>query len=185
MSAGNARLITAQVTGTDPKEIPLKVSVDNNRMTIAPFLSNPNDVISFSVITGDDPPLFKIKARIAGIKELVLEDAASKKGRPLKLVYSALFAVLGLTLYLRFALESVYHRTVTISRLTCFFIFLTCGGAGVVYALRTWTELILFDDSWSESKVYMTALIAVCAAITIPLQKWWGRERIRRRRLQR
>jgi hypothetical protein len=180
---GNVRLITAQVTGTDPKEIPIKVSVESNRLTIAPFLSNPNDIVSFSVITGEEPPVFKAKARIAGIKEVVLEDASTKKGRPSRLIFSAIFAVLGITLYLRFALETIYHGKVTINRPTSFFIFLTCGAAGVTYTTKTWFELSLFSDMWTQTTAYTGTFLVACLAITLPLHKWWKRERVRRRLL--
>ncbi|UVM33414.1 hypothetical protein [Pseudomonas sp. B21-019] len=176
---GNVQLISAQVTGTDPKGIPVKLSIESNRMVIAPFLSNPNDVISFSVITGDEPPIFKVKARIAGIRELALEDSSVKKGRASKLVICSFFAIIGLFLYLRFAHAAVLLRRVTIHRPTCVMICLMTGVGSAIFTGKALDELSLFYGISIDPKLELPVLAVLFFMIWIPYVRWWTRERNR------
>jgi hypothetical protein len=179
LGEGKVHLISAQVTGTNPKEIPIKLSVQSNRIVIAPFLSNPNDVISFSVITSDEPPIFKVKARIAGVKELALEDSSLKKPRVTKLIFYTLLALTGLMLYLRFAHSAILFRDVTVGRSTSALICLIGGIGAVEFSSQLLIELSAYYNVSIDSKMNIPVLAVAFFVLWIPYVKWWRRERIR------
>jgi hypothetical protein len=71
------KVVSAQITSTNPKSIPVKITFDAQRAAIAPFLSNPKDTVTFSIITSGDRPTFEHQARIAGVKEVAFEDSST------------------------------------------------------------------------------------------------------------
>jgi hypothetical protein len=72
--ANDAKLISAEITSTTPKNIPAQITTSGNGAAIAPFLSNPNDSITIAAITSGPRPAFEVRARIVGINEVGLED---------------------------------------------------------------------------------------------------------------
>jgi hypothetical protein len=86
---GPSTLITAQITGSTPKGIPVELKIEDGKMKILPFLSNPNDEITFALVTSGVPQLLPT-ARIAGVSEIIYEDLTQPRARPL----AALTAVL-------------------------------------------------------------------------------------------
>ena len=72
--ANDAKLISAEITSTTPKNIPAQVTTSGNGAAISPFLSNPIDSITFATITSVPRPEFEVRARIVGINDVGLED---------------------------------------------------------------------------------------------------------------
>lgn len=174
---GNVRLISAQVTATDPKEIPVKLSIESNRMVIGPFLSNPSDVISFSVITSNEPPLFKTKARIAGIRELALEDSSLKKGKHSTLIICSVFGIMGLFLYFRFANYVLLLPQVTVRRPTSAMICLVAGVSSALMTSKALVELGALYEISIDRKLHTPIIATVSVAIWIVYRSWWKRQR--------
>jgi hypothetical protein len=170
---GNLQLISAQVTATDPPEIPVKISIESNRINVAPFLSNPNDIVSFSVITGEELPIFKVKARIAGVKELILEDSSTKKGRLDKIVVNLATAIIGIALYLRFSFMFIFKTRTNIPPATSFITSFICGCGSIAFLTNSFEELGLINAFWSDSNVQLAAMLALFLIITYPFLKWW------------
>ncbi|WP_058544986.1 hypothetical protein [Pseudomonas fluorescens] len=71
------KVVSAQITSTNPRSIPVKITFDEQRAVIAPFLSNPKDTVTFSIITSGDWPRFEHQARIAGVKEVTFQDSSN------------------------------------------------------------------------------------------------------------
>ncbi|RON53466.1 hypothetical protein [Pseudomonas frederiksbergensis] len=76
---GGAKFISAEIANTAPKNIPVKISSLGQEASISPFLANPKDKITISVITSGPAPEFEPRARIAGINEVGYEDTSLKK----------------------------------------------------------------------------------------------------------
>jgi hypothetical protein len=106
--AGNSDLafVSARVDLTEPKDIPVKVTLEQTKVSIAPFLSNPSDKVFLSIITSGPDPDISIKARIAGIREIEVLDSSIHKGSLGKLVIQFIFCVIFLTAYFLHALNS-------------------------------------------------------------------------------
>jgi hypothetical protein len=99
------KVVSAQVTGTNPNSIPVKITFDEQRAAIAPFLSNPKDTITFSIITSGERPIFERHARIAGVKEIAYEDSSIRESS----YWLAIFQML--TAALLVCLNSIYLPT--------------------------------------------------------------------------
>jgi len=77
--ANDAKLISAEITSTAPKNIPAQVTTSGNKAAISPFLSNPKDSVTIAVITSGPRPGFEVRARIVGINEVGFEDTTVRK----------------------------------------------------------------------------------------------------------
>lgn len=97
----DAKLITAQITGSEPVGIPAKLLIEENQIKVLPFLSNPKDQIDITLVSSG-PLELVAQARIAGVRDLVFEDASQAKSRPIQgfLFAASGTACLGLYLFL-------------------------------------------------------------------------------------
>jgi len=109
----DAKLITAQITGSEPADIPAKVSIDENQVKISPFLSNPKDQIAITLVSSG-PLELMAQARIAGVRDVVFEDASQIKSRLLEASLFAAITVLCLAFYLFLLPTSRSRGTITI-----------------------------------------------------------------------
>lgn len=104
---GAVRLVSVQTTTTVPKNIPVKLSITPTGAEIAPFLSNPKDVVAFSIITSGGKPSFEARSRIAGISEIGFEDSSAKSigyWKPLSLTIFGTLLFLLYAIYLPLAI---------------------------------------------------------------------------------
>lgn len=177
---GSVQLISTQVTGTDPKDIPARISLESNHIKISPFLSNPNDVVSFSVITGTEPPKFKAKARIAGVKELVLEDSSTKKGRLSTILFGLPLSIIALVLYMRFALAALFEPVAFIRRPTSIFTSLICCIAAATLFTKAIIELGFYIEFMNTARVQFASYVVVGLFVWGPFMKAWRKERSER-----
>lgn len=104
--------ISARVDYTDPKDIPVKISVDVKKVSIAPFLLNPNDKVLFSVITSGADPVVTIKARIAGIRKITFVDSSVDHGSPMRLVFNLIFCLIALITYFSYVVSGSNSRII-------------------------------------------------------------------------
>lgn len=95
---GDTTIVSAQVTKSTPPDITTKVSIDDKRVMIAPYLSNPEDALFLTVITSGGQPGFEPRARIAGVKSIPFVEVSvpkpSKTSFAIKLVSA--FAMISL-----------------------------------------------------------------------------------------
>jgi hypothetical protein len=95
---GQATLVTAQISGSTPKGIPVDLKVEDGRVKILPFLSNPGDEVNLVVITSGIPNLIP-SARIAGVREIVVQDLTQVQAKPLAALAAGLIAATCFFLY--------------------------------------------------------------------------------------
>lgn len=87
-----ARLVSARMAGSIPKGIPADLQISDGKIKILPFLSNPGDEITIALVTSGKP-VVQPTARIAGIKEVIVEDFISPRIKPLATLWAGLVAV--------------------------------------------------------------------------------------------
>lgn len=76
LTKNEASIVTAQIIDTVPAGITAKVSVDDKRAKIAPYLVNPDDSVFFTILTSGGTPSFEAHARIAGVKGVNYVDSS-------------------------------------------------------------------------------------------------------------
>ena len=116
--SNEARIVRVQVTGTDPKGIQPKLTNDSAIINLSPLLLNPEDVITFAVITRGGTPTFNVNARVAGISEVLIDDRAIRHNKTKTVIRSLLVTML-LFVYFSCALaiwvrEYIQLQTVTL-----------------------------------------------------------------------
>ncbi|CAI8883549.1 Dolichyl-diphosphooligosaccharide--protein glycosyltransferase subunit 2 [Pseudomonas sp. IT-P44] len=132
--ANNAKLISAEITSTIPKNIPVRVATSENKTAISPFLSNPKDSITIAMITSGPRPAFEVRARIVGINEVAFEDNTVQSSSYWKLL-GRLASSYGLVfLYFVFTPIAFRDRQLTMPRGLAFCIAIACafGSVGTV-----------------------------------------------------
>jgi len=135
-----SKLVTAQITGTEPADIPVKLSVEENQIKISPFLSNPEDEIAITLVSSG-PLDLTAQARIAGVRDIAFKDTSQSKSRPVVASFFAAIGVPCLALYLFFLPTSRSRAGLKITGpvryLTTFVLF----ASGVHFANRVTDEL--------------------------------------------
>lgn len=132
--ANEAKLLSAEITSTTPKNIPVRVATSENKTAISPFLSNPKDSITIATITSGPRPAFEVRARIVGINEVEFEDNTVQSTSYLKLL-GRLATSFGLVfLYFVFTPIAFRDRQLTLPRGLAFCIAIACafGSVGTV-----------------------------------------------------
>ncbi|UVM06432.1 hypothetical protein [Pseudomonas laurylsulfatiphila] len=94
----DSKLISAQIAGTDPEEIPVKILIDEGKLKILPFLSNPKDQIRITLVSSGAPDLV-VKARVSGVKEIPFEDMTYQAPNYGRAIISVLFFVGSIAMY--------------------------------------------------------------------------------------
>jgi siroheme synthase (precorrin-2 oxidase/ferrochelatase) len=96
--------VSARIDLTEPKDIPVNVTLEPSKVSIAPFLSNPGDKVYLSIITSGVDPVISVKARIAGIREIKIEDSSVVTVSPLRIGIDLIVSLGCLTTYFIHAL---------------------------------------------------------------------------------
>ncbi|NWE38047.1 hypothetical protein HX875_01085 [Pseudomonas yamanorum] len=94
-----ASVVTAQIAETIPAGITAKISVDDKRAKIAPYLVNPDDSVFFTILTSGGAPKFEAHARIAGIKEVKYVDSSVPAPNRVSIAVTLIVALCMITLY--------------------------------------------------------------------------------------
>lgn len=121
--------ITARVDLTDPKDMPVKITVDAQHISIAPFLFNPGDKVLISTITSGPDPIISVKGRVAGIRNLAIESSVDSVNR-FKAGTDLLIG--GLSLIIYFSYPWVLNKRRVLDRRFLIASALCCGIAGSV-----------------------------------------------------
>lgn len=129
--ANEAKLISAEITSTTPKNIPVRVATSENKTAISPFLSNPKDSITIATITSGPRPAFEVRARIVGINEVEFEDNTVQSSSYWKLL-GKLATSYGLVfLYFVFTPIAFRNRQLLVPRGLAFCIAIACAFGSV------------------------------------------------------
>ncbi|WP_330206741.1 hypothetical protein [Pseudomonas sp. AM14(2022)] len=124
--------VSARVDYTDPKEIPVKISVDSKHVSISPFLFNPKDKVVFSVITSGANPVISIRARIAGIREITFVDASVDRGSPTRLATYFILGLSALAAYFSYILIIPKRRSILLDWRFALASTVGCGLGGIL-----------------------------------------------------
>ncbi|WP_077044214.1 hypothetical protein [Pseudomonas sp. KK4] len=136
----DGKLVTAQITGSEPADIPVKLSVEENQIKISPFLSNPEDQIAITLVSSG-PLELTAQARISGVRDVVFEDTSQNKTRPLEATFFAVLAVPCLALYLFFLPTSRSRGAIKIVAAVRYLTTVVLFVSGVHFAARVSGEL--------------------------------------------
>ena len=96
---GDATIVNAQITNSSPPDITAKISIDDKRVMIAPFLSNPEDALYLTVITSGGQPGFEPRARIAGVKSISFVESSSPEPSNFGFAFKLVSAFAMISLY--------------------------------------------------------------------------------------
>jgi hypothetical protein len=80
-------IVRSQLTDSEPKDIQPKMTFDAKVIKIMPLLLNPNDNITFAVVTAGGSPKFTARARVAGISAVPLEDKITNSVSPIRKIF--------------------------------------------------------------------------------------------------
>lgn len=133
-----SKLVRVQVTETLPPDIKPKFTTDESRMLISPMLLNPGDTIRFSILSAQAQPDFAIRARIAGVNEVNIENKANPSKFSMRTGLSIFTAVALFYVYIFSAILMLRGRRFHISRFTAAVTMLSSafGSAFIVRQLK-------------------------------------------------
>lgn len=127
------KIVRAQVTDVQPKDLQPRSTSDVAALRLSPLLLNPGDLIIFGITTGGGKPTFTVRARVAGISSIPLEDRVTKGGKTTRIVVRTLVALLLLFVYASCALSLVRSKRFELKRTTIVIALLAnCFGAVLV-----------------------------------------------------
>lgn len=172
--AGNSDLafVSARIDLTEPKDIPVKITLEPSKVSIAPFLSNPGDKVYLSIITSGVDPVISVKARIAGIREIEILDSSVVTKSPTRTGID-LFVALGcLTTYFVHAFMGVrrikepFKLGVTVASM------LGCALAGA-QSMRSFSDGLGFTSGAYEKWIIAALFLAVSFAAASSIKKYF------------
>lgn len=149
--------VSARVDYTDPKDIPVKISVDSKHVSIAPFLFNPKDKVVFSVITSGADPVISMKARIAGIREITFVDASVKRSSPTRFGIYLILCLTALTTYFSYVLILPTRRSILLDWRFGIMSAVGCGLGGVLAMGLVIEDLELLAGGLASYKGWVSA----------------------------
>ena len=157
--------VTARIDLSDPREIPAKISVDANRVSIAPFLSNPGDKVIFSVITSGAVPVINPKARIAGVKKLVIEEPSTDRGSTFRLGFQFLVSFIALTTYFSFSWILPRRKVILLDRRFVLVTAAICGCGGIISMVHFLDGLQEMYGSFAGYRNWFSLILGVIALV--------------------
>ncbi len=89
----------ANVTGRVPKDIETTLTTAPKVVSLKPTLLNQGDTVSITAITSGAPPDFKVKARVVGVSNVLLEDGTTEKPNKFRLAFLLISAILSFISY--------------------------------------------------------------------------------------
>ncbi|WP_223544579.1 hypothetical protein [Pseudomonas sp. A-B-19] len=140
--ANDAKLISAEITSTTPKNIPVQVTTSGNKTAISPFLSNPKDSVTIATITSGPRPGFEVRARIVGINEVEFEDKTVKSSSYWKLLGDLATSYGLVFLYFVFGPIAYRNKQLTIPRGLAFCTAAVCAFGSIGTINSKWNEVL-------------------------------------------
>ena len=129
--ANDAKLISAEITSTTPKNIPAQVATSGNIAAVSPYLSNPKDSVTIAAITSGPRPAFEVRARIVGINEVDFEDTTVRSTTYWKSAIDLVTSYGLLFLYFIFGPLAYRNKQLVIPRGLALFAAVLCAVASV------------------------------------------------------
>lgn len=174
--SGNSDLafVSARIDLTEPEDIPVNLTLEPSKVSIAPFLSNPSDKVYLSVITSGVDPVISVKARIAGIREIEIVDSSVVTTSPIRIGID-LFVALGcLTTYFVHAFMGVRRIEGSFNIGVAVASMVGCGLAGSM-SMRRFTDGLGITGGVEtyEKSIIVALLLAVSFAAAFTIKKYF------------
>ncbi|MDH2080306.1 hypothetical protein [Pseudomonas atacamensis] len=179
--ANNAKLVSAEITSSTPKNIPAQLTTSENKTAISPFLSNPKDSVTIAAITSGPRPVFDVRARIVGINEVGFEDTTVRTVRYWPTFVGLVTAAGLLFMYFIFGTLARIGRHVTIPRGFAFCTSAFCAFGGVKLVSLSLTDDMF--DGLPNPNVWALAIGLVSTVFIGMLAHRYLRRLIRARRV--
>lgn len=165
--SNDAKLVSAEITSTTPKNIPVQVSTSAGTMAISPFLSNPKDSVTIAAITSGTRPEFEVRARIVGVNEVAFEDTTTRSSSHLSALYGVAASFGLLFLYFIYGPIAFRNSVIVIPRGLSLCTAILCALAGArLLKLSLSKELyaeLPYAETWASAATIV--LIAVSAVL--------------------
>jgi hypothetical protein len=81
LAAPPTKIVRARLVKSTPKDLPLRLKIEGEQISIQPLLLNPGDTFEIAVLTSGPAPTFRPMARIAGIRDLPMITDADETPR--------------------------------------------------------------------------------------------------------
>jgi hypothetical protein len=156
----NVKLIRATVSKSFPDDLQPRTSTEAQSVKLAPLLLNPNDSISFAILSSGAKPQFSVKSRIAGISKISFEDATAKKAPWRIYAFNLPIAFLGMLIYLVFSVELVRPGHFSLSRPVALAVMIS-SAAGSSSILRRSLESLGLDPEGNYRLIFSLAAAGV------------------------
>lgn len=166
--SNDAKLVSAEITSTTPKNIPVQVSTSAGTMAISPFLSNPKDSVTIAAITSGTRPEFEVRARVVGVNEVAFEDTTVQSSSQLSALYGVAASFGLLFLYFIYGPIAFRNNVIVIPRGLSLCTAILCALAGArLLKLSLSKELyagLPYAETWaSAATIVLIAVLAVLA----------------------
>lgn len=153
------QFVRARILSTQPTGIPGSLVSEKGIVKLQPLLLNPEDSISFALLTSGGQPVFEPHARVAGVQKVLYEDTTTRqKGWPRALLSSAL-AVLAIVLYMYFSVSLIRPKTVTVSRMLAVSAMLVCAIASGLSIRRAFAAIDLDTNIFNLTVFTVVAML--------------------------
>ena len=131
--SGGSRIVRAEVTSSQPKDIEAKLEWDTAALRFVPVLMNPYESITVSIITEGARPVFSSRARVVGVSKVEFVDS-TKKVPPWQ--RSAAFLVAALLLFAASDIADADFwggpRVVFVRKRAALLVKVVCGTGGML-----------------------------------------------------
>lgn len=166
--SNDAKLVSAEITKTTPKNIPVQVSTSADTMAISPFLSNTKDSVTIAAITSGPRPELEVRARIVGVNEVPLEDTTVQSSSHLQALYGVAIAIGLVFLYFIYGPIAFRNNVIVIPRGLSLCTSIVCALAGArLLTLNLSKEFFAglpYAETWAIAAALLSiALVAVLA----------------------
>lgn len=156
--ANDAKLISAEITSTTPKNIPAQVTISGNKAAVSPYLSNPKDSVTIAAITSGPRPAFEVQARIVGINEVGFEDTTIRSTSYWKSSIDVVTSYGLLFLYFIFGPLAYLNKKLVIPRGLAFCTAAVCAVASVKLINASVTKEVFEGLPYAEVWAFVVAL---------------------------
>lgn len=93
----NTTVVNARLTGSNPNDLGASFDTSANSVRLNPMLINPGDSLTIAIVTTGEKPVFRSKARIAGVQNVPIIVATNDQPSILKSGLGFMFALFCLT----------------------------------------------------------------------------------------
>lgn len=161
-SLEQVNIIRAQLTETNPKDIQPSLSSSDKLLKLQPLLLNPNDSMTIAILTTGGMPKFMVRARIAEISSVELEEISpNNKSKKRAWIIAAIGFALFITYVSTFQCFLSYKKdSFEIPRWYLLFYGLSSGVGSALIA-----AMLIVDFNIGEWQLLLIGLLGIIISI--------------------